>query len=835
MKELSQREGVTLYMTLLAAFQTLLMRYVGQEDIAVGSPIAGRNRAEIEGLIGFFVNTLVLRTNLSGDPSFRELVRRVREVALGAYAHQDLPFEKLVEELHPERHLGQNPLFQVLFALQNAPAVSFELGGLEIVPISLEGRTARFDLEVYVWEKPGSLTCTFAYATDLFDAGTVARMMGHYQTLLEEIAADPNRRISELGILTKGERRQLEEWNETEVEYPRDRTVQGLFEEQVERTPGAEAVICGGERVTYGQLNERANRLAWHLRRRGVGPEVLVGLCVERSVEMVVGLLGILKAGGAYVPLDPAYPKQRVAFMLEDAGAPVVVTQQSLEGSLPEGKFRRVRLDADWPEIVGESSENPPAQASPENVAYVIYTSGSTGTPKGVAIEHHSTVALLAWAKELFSEGELDGVLASTSVCFDLSVFELFAPLVSGGKVVIAKDALELPQLPAAGEVTLVNTVPSAMTELLRVGDLPGSVKTVNLAGEPLGASLVGEILGRGTVGRVFDLYGPTEDTTYSTCAQRSAQGPATIGRPISNKRAYILDGRLAPVPIGVAGDLYVAGAGVARGYLNRPELTAERFVGDPFRAGARMYRTGDRARFLPGGDIQFLGRLDHQVKIRGYRIEIGEIEETLARHPEIRACAIAAWEETSGDKRLVGYVVPRNGSSPSVTQLRGFLKDTLPDYMVPSTFVFLDTLPMTPNGKLDRRALPAPDHTRPELEDAFVAPRNPIEEGLAEIWAQVLGLERIGVEDDFFELGGHSLLATQVVSRIRNAFRLELPLRALFEEPTVAALAVEIEKLQSAGPARRRSPIAAVSRQALAQEEAEVASGESPARPSKP
>ncbi|MDQ2979010.1 MAG: condensation domain-containing protein, partial [Acidobacteriota bacterium] len=509
LKDLSRREGATLYMTLLTAFQALLLRYTGQEDIVVGSPIAGRNRVEIEGLIGFFVNTLVMRTDLSGEPSFRQLLKRVRETTLGAYAHQDLPFEKLVEELQPERDLGQNPLFQVLFALQNAPVSSFELAGLKVTPLPTESRTTRFDLEVHLWEKPGGLTCTFVYGTDLFDAGTVVRMMGHYQTLLESAVSHPDRTVSELALLTESQRNQVVvEWNRTEKEYPRDKTLHGLFEDQAERSPEAVAVVFGRERLTYGQLNERANRLARYLGKRGVEPEVLVGLFVERSLEMVVGVLAILKAGGAYVPLDPAYPKPRLAFMLEDTKAPVVLTQERLSEVLPEGRFQRVRLDADWPEIARESAENTPIQAAPDRLAYVIYTSGSTGTPKGVAIEHHSAVALVAWAREVFSEGELDGVLASTSVCFDLSVFELFAPLAAGGKVVIARDALELPQLVAADEVRLLNTVPSAMTELLRIADLPDSVKTVNLAGEPLAESLVSEILKRGRVTRVFDLYG---------------------------------------------------------------------------------------------------------------------------------------------------------------------------------------------------------------------------------------------------------------------------------------------------------------------------------------
>ncbi|MFY9550790.1 MAG: amino acid adenylation domain-containing protein [Thermoanaerobaculia bacterium] len=796
---LGQREGATLFMTLLAAFKVLLLRHSGQEDIVVGSPVAGRNRSEIEGLIGFFANTLALRTDLSGDPTFRELLGRVREVAIEAYDHQDLPFEKLVEELNPERTLSHSPLFQVMVLMQNGRAAGLRLAGVSVTPLALEGASAKFDLTASFADTGKEIAASLQYNTDLFDAFAVRRMLGHLEVLLGGIAEDPDLRLSQLPLLTTQERHQvLVEWNQTEAELPKDKTVHGLFEEQAERTPEAEAVVFGAERLTYGQLNERANRLGRFLSKRGVGPEVLVGLSVERSLDMVVGLLGILKAGGAYVPVDPRYPRQRVALMLEDTAARVVLTQESLAESLPEGRFEKVRLDGDWAEISRESGENPRGRATARNLAYVIYTSGSTGTPKGVAIEHYSAVALLEWAKEFFSRRELAGVLASASICFDLSVFELFAPLASGGKVVLAQNVLELSRLPAAEEVRLVTTVPSAMTELLRMGALPASVETVTLAGEPLAASLVGEILGSGTVRRVLDLYGPTEDTVFSTGATRTADGPATIGRPLSNERVYILDARLQPLPVGVPGDLYVAGAGVARGYLNRAELTAEKFLSDPYRCGERMYRTGDRARFLPGGDIQFLGRLDHQVKIRGYRVEIGEIEAALARHLEVRACAVAARQEASGDKRLVGYVVARDGAHPTVARLRDFLKMTLPDYMVPSVFIFLEALPLTPNGKVDRRALPNPEPTRPELEGSWVAPRTPIEERLVGIWSLALGVDGIGVEDDFFALGGHSLIATQIISRARNAFQVDLPLRDLFSNPTVARLALVIAQRQA-------------------------------------
>ena len=835
-RRLAQAEKATLFMTLLAAFQVFLLRHSGQEDVVVGSPVAGRNRSDVEGLIGFFVNTLVFRTDLSGDPSFREAIERVRSVAIDAYAHQDVPFEKLVEELNPERTLSHSPLFQVMMILQSSsPDAGPVLPGISVSGLELEGQSAKFDLTASFVDTGERIGVRFQYNPDLFHAETVVRMLSHMEVLLAAIVQDPDRAVSRLPLLTPRERNTvLVEWNDTDAALPPERSVSELFETQAARTPDADAVVFGRERWTYRQLNERSNRLARHLRGLGVGPAVLVGLCLERSPEMVAGILAVLKAGGAYVPLDPAYPPERLAFMLEDAAARVVLTHDHLAGVLPSGLSAvRVRLDADAAEIARQSGENPSALAGPDDLAYVIYTSGSTGTPKGVQVEHRNAVALIAWGRDFFSHGELGGVLASTSVCFDLSIFELLVPLCSGGAAIIARDALELPDLDAASEVTLVNTVPSAMAELLRSGRFPDSVRTINLAGEPLAPALVDAVLRSGAGRRVFDLYGPTEDTTYSTCARRLAEAPATIGRPISNKRIYVLDRHLEPVPIGVAGDLFVAGAGVARGYLGRPDATAERFLADPFRGGAeRMYRTGDRGRHLPDGRIQFLGRLDDQVKVRGYRIELGEIETALSKHPSIRACAVAAREEPSGDKRLVGYVVSRDGAALSPGEIRAFLKTTLPEFMIPSRFLFLEALPLTSNGKVDRRALPEPEASRPELEDAFLAPRNAVEDAVAAIWRQVLGLERIGVRDNFFDLGGHSLLAMQVISRARDAFQVELPLRALFESPTVAGLAAEIEKAKGLEGGARRPPIAAVSRRALATAPAPEEDPEDPEKP---
>ncbi|MDQ3173551.1 MAG: amino acid adenylation domain-containing protein, partial [Acidobacteriota bacterium] len=582
-KRLSQREGTTLFMTLLATFQMLLMRYTSQDDIVVGTPIAGRSQAETENLIGFFVNTLALRTDLSGDPSFKELLARVKEVTLGAYTHQDVPFEKLVEELQPERTLSRTPLFQVMFGLQNIPGQASELSGLRLTGLPLDIGKSQFDLSLFTFEGAEGLSCVLEYSTDLFDASTMIRMLGHFERLLEGIAADPEQRLSKLPLLSEAERHQLlVEWNDTATEYPKNKTIHELFEAQVEQRPDAVAVVFEDQQLTYCELNQRANQVAHYLRARDVKPEVRVGVLMERSAEMVVGILGILKAGGAYVPLDPAYPQERLQFMLEDAQVPMLVTQERLVESLPQHAAEVVCVDRDWEVIAQESAENPASRTSAENLAYVIYTSGSTGRPKGVAIEHHSTVTLLHWARDIYSPEQLAGVLAATSICFDLSVFELFVPLSCGGTIILAENALQLPTLPAAEQVTLINTVPSAIAELVRIGGVPASVRTVNLAGEPLQTQLVQQIYRQDTIRQVFDLYGPSEDTTYSTFTLRSATGRATIGRPIASTEIYILDGGMNPVPVGVPGELYIGGDGLARGYLNRPDLTAEKFIRHP-------------------------------------------------------------------------------------------------------------------------------------------------------------------------------------------------------------------------------------------------------------
>lgn len=792
--ELTQREGATMFMTLLAGFQTLLHRYTGSDDILVGSTVAGRNRTEFEPLIGFFSNTLVLRGDLSGDPSFRTLLSRTREAALGAYAHQDLPFEKLVEELHPERDLSHSPFFQVMFVLQNAPREAAQLAGLEVTRMRIDSGTSKSDLTLNVREREGALQAVVEYNTDLFEAETIRRMLGHYQTLLEGIVANPEQRLSDLPLLTVKERHQLlVEWNQTQREYPRNKCVHELFEEQAGRTPEATAVIFEDKQLTYRQLNERANQLSRYLRGLGVGPDVLVGICVERSMEMVVGLLGILKAGGAYVPLDPKYPKERLAFMLEDARPLALVTQRKLQEVLPSHPAKVVYMEASDEtdaEIGLRFGEERKSRS--DSLAYVLYTSGSTGRPKGVAIEHRSAVAFATWARGVFTDEEFAGVLFSTSICFDLSVFELFVTLGNGGKVILAKNALELATLRAANEVRMINTVPSAIAELVRSGGLPQSVITVNLAGEPLAQSLVEKLYEHGSIRRVFDLYGPTETTTYSTFTLRKQGGKTTIGRPISNTNIYILDPHLRPVPVGIPGELYIAGDGVARGYLNRPELTQERFVPNPFMHGSRtrLYRTGDIARYAQDGTIEYLGRMDHQVKIRGFRVELGEIESALAGLPGVREAAVVARQDVPGDNRLVAYLTAKEGLPLKDSELRGLLRTKLPEYMVPSAFVSLDLFPLTPNGKVDRKALPLPDEMSLKANDSYVAPRTPTEEVLARIWCEILGLKHVGIADNFFELGGHSLLAVRVQVRVEKQFGIRLPLAAFFQAPTVADLA---------------------------------------------
>ncbi|MEH2311071.1 MAG: amino acid adenylation domain-containing protein [Nostoc sp.] len=807
LKQLSQESQATLFMTLLAAFLVLISRYSGQLDIIVGSPIANRNNKSIEQLIGFFTNTIALRGDLSGNPSFTDFLAQVRQTTLSAYAHQDLPFEMLVEKLQPERDLSRNPLVQVLFSLQNDSQSFLDLPGLTTQKMSLPlDEMVRFDLEVNYWEVSGGLEGVWSYNTDLFDAATITRIAQHFQNLLKAIVTNPKAPIAELPLLSQAERQQLlVEWNSTQIDYSQDKCIHQLFEQQVERTPDAIALIFENQKLTYRELNQRANKIAHYLKTLNAKPDVLVGICMERSLEMVIGILAIIKAGGAYVPLDPTYPKERLAFMLADAQVSVLLVQPHLVQELPTHQAQIVCINSHCQEFAAYSPENPTSEVTAENLAYVIYTSGSTGKPKGAMNTHKGLCNRLLWMQDTYQLTATEKVLQKTPFSFDVSVWEFFWTLLTGASLIIAKpgghqDSRYLVQLIAQEKITTLHFVPSMLQVFLEETGLDkcGSIKRVICSGEALSFDLQQRCFERLNA-ELHNLYGPTEaaiDVTFWACQPNSNEKIVPIGRPIANTQIYILDKHLQPVPIGVSGELHVGGVGLARGYWNKPELTQEKFIFNPFEAGKYLYKTGDLARYRSDGNIEYLGRIDHQVKIRGFRIELGEIEALLVSHPTVWENVVVQREDESGDKRLVAYVVPQVEESPTVPELRQFLKAKLPEYMVPSAFVLLESLPLTPNGKVDRRALPKPDLDS-TLREFYAAPRTPTEEMLIQIWAQVLKLEQVGIHDNFFELGGHSLLATQLLSRIRNIFKIELPLRELFVAATVAELAKEIEQLQ--------------------------------------
>ncbi|HEU4562742.1 MAG TPA: amino acid adenylation domain-containing protein, partial [Longimicrobium sp.] len=812
LEALGRGEGATLFMTLLGAFQVLLSKYGGSEDVVVGSPVAGRTRREVEELIGLFLNTLVLRTDLSGDPSFRETLRRVREETLGAFEHQEIPFERLVTELQPGRSLSYSPLFQVMFVLQEAERSAGAAGSLELRRMGAgSSGTSKFDLTLSMVRQAEGLTASLEYNTDLFERGTIQRMLGHLRRVLEEVAADAEVRLSELDLLGEGERALvLEAWNATEVEYPRDRCIHQLFESRADHTPNAVAVVFDGGELTYRELDERANRLAWHLAGMGVGPDARVGLCLERDPEMMVAVLGILKAGAAYVPLDPAYPAERLAYMLEDSAARVLLTEQSVAERLPAGETPVVCLDtdADAAAIARQSATRPRVPVGPEHLAYVIYTSGSTGRPKGVAMPHRPLVNLLAWQEGDWRAPAAAVTLQFATISFDASFHEIFSCWTAGGQVVLIAEALRydpaglLEVMERAGVERLF--MPAvALQQLAEVADargvVPSRLREVQTAGEQL---RVTEPMRRwlGALGApLHNHYGPSE--THVVTALALEGDPAGwpllpgIGGPIANTRCYVLDARLRPVPIGIPGELYLGGDSLARGYLGRPALTAERFSPDPFASvpGARVYRTGDRVRWLADGGIEFLGRTDEQVKIRGFRIEPGEVEAVLSDHPEVRQAVVVVREDAPGDRRLVAYVVAGEPAAVTPAGLRAHLKGRLPEYMVPSAVVVLGSLPLTPSGKVARRGLPVPEHAADA--DRYVAPRTPTEEVLAGIWAEVLRLERVGVEENFFDLGGHSLLIIRLLADIRATFGVDILLRTVFAMPTLEAMAGEIER----------------------------------------
>jgi amino acid adenylation domain-containing protein len=811
----SRQENVTLYMTLLTGFFILLHRYTGMEDFLVGSTDAGRQRPETHGVVGFFVDTVALRADLSGNPTARQVLQRVRQTVIDAVNYGDVPFDRIVQSLDLPRDLSRHPLIQVVF---NAPPqYALELCDLDVSPVPVDLQISRFDLEM-TYADGANRSTGMTWNTDLFNGDTIQRLLGHYAMLLRAVVADPNQPVRQLPLLTEQERHQLlVEWNNTTSEYQSDRCVHQLFEEQGEKTPDAVAVVFEDQKLTYRELNARANQLAHYLRERDVGPEVLVALCMDRSLEMVVGLLAILKAGGAYVPLDPSYPKERLRFMLEDSQAALILTQErlvdmvsepTLGSTLPALRNRVLCLDRDWAMISQESIENLSVQTTAENLAYVTYTSGSTGQPKGVEVPHRGIIRLVCGADYV----QLDSTqvfLQLAPIAFDAATFELWGALLHGAQCVLfpgrQPSPTELGDVLHKHQVNTLWLTASLFNSFIdHAPEILTGVKHLITGGEALSVTHVRRALTRLPETQLLNGYGPTESTTFACtyALPRSIEEAVTsipIGRPIANTTVYILDPYLNPVLIGVVGELYIGGDGLARGYLKRPELTAEKFIPNPFslEPGARLYKTGDLARYLPDGTIEFLGRNDHQVKLRGYRIEMGEIETVLSAHPVVQAAVVLVREDTPGDKQLVAYIMTNQSTSPPLSELRFFLKQTLPEYMLPSAFVFLDRLPLTPNGKIDRKVLPAPDQTRPALAEQYVASRTSVEEILTNIWQDILKLERIGVHDNFFDLGGHSLLATQVVARINKQFHLAVPLRALFEWPTIVALATLIAEQQ--------------------------------------
>ena len=891
---LSQQEGVTLFMTLLAAFQALLYRYTGQTDIAVGSPIANRNRRELEDLIGFFANSLVLRTDLSGNPTFRELLFRVRQVAVGAYAHQDLPFEKLVEELHPERQVSRNPLFQLVFALQNAPIEQLALPGLTLSSYKFEITTARFDLEFYLWEcadnfrslwgdgwqQSEGLRGALVYNTDLFEHDASARMLQHFQTLLAGVVTNQDTHLADLPVLSAAEQHQLlVEWNQTERDYP-ELCIHQLFESIVAQTPEAIAVSFGEQKFTYQQLNSGSNQLADYLRKLGVGCETLVGICMEPSPIMVAGWLGILKAGGAYVPLDPSYPPERLQFMLEDAQVSVLLTQRNFELPIldfrlkttdrdseikqaneppnvsqnhviqnhviqnPKSKIQNLKvvcLERDWEAIALSNEENLINHTTVDNLAYVVYTSGSTGTPKGVAVTHRAVNRLVCNTNYISLEPG-DKVAQCANISFDAATFEIWGALLNGAQLVGINREVTLSPQDFAQEIQQQEIDVLFLTTALFnsvVREVPTAFRSLRyllFGGEAVDVRWVKAVKQHGAPKHLLHVYGPTENTTFTSWyeVQDVAATSIPIGRAIANTQIYLLDAHLKPVPIGVTGEVYVGGDGLARGYLNRPDLTAEKFIPNPFidfgkprisdfglrdtgenlpsshadekpnnlkskiqnLKSERLYKTGDLARYLADGNLEFVGRTDFQVKLRGFRIELGEIETVLNQYPAVEKAVVVVREDETCDRSLVAYIVCNQHLNLKSSELRSFLKAKLPNYMIPSAFVVLEALPLTPNGKIDRQILPAPDFAKAGLPEISQLPRTSVEAELAQIWAEILGLEQVGISDNFFELGGHSLLATQLVSRIRDRTQVKVPLRRIFETPTIAELAQYIEAM---------------------------------------
>ena len=807
LRALAQQHGLTLNTLIQGAWALLLSRYSGETDLVFGVAVSGRPSAlvGVESMVGLFINTLPARVQAPPEAWLLPWLKALQAQQNEARQYDYSPLVQIQEWSGMPRGI---PLFESIVVFQNQPGGAFLQGqgsSLGIHDIRFTGKT-NYPLAL-VAEPELQLWLQIIYDSSRFDSATINRLMGHFQMLLEGLVANPNRRLAELPLLTAAEqRRLLIEWNSTRTDYPREGCIHALFEEQVERTPDAIAIVFEDQQLTFATLNARANQLAHHLQRLGVGPEVLVGICMERCVEMIVGVLGTLKAGGAYAPLDPTYPQTRLAFMLEDTQLSILLTQGQLLTSFPEHRARIVHLDADWGAIVQESKANPGHIAVADNLAYVMYTSGSTGRPKGACIVHRSVVRLVKNTNYASLTAE-EILLQFAPISFDASTFEIWGSLLTGARLVIFPP--HTPSLEELGQALLQHHVTTLWLTAglfhLMVGERLPDLKQVRqllAGGDVLSVPHVQKVLRELGECQVINGYGPTENTTFTTCHPMTSDSPlgasVPIGRPIANTQVYVLDSHLRLLPIGVPGELYIGGDGLARGYLNRPDLTAERFIPHPVsnEIGSRLYRTGDLVRYRLDGSLEFLGRRDSQVKLRGFRIELKEIETVLRQHPAVWETVVLAREDGPGEKRLVAYVVGDSERTPTISELYRFLRDKLPEYMVPSSFVMLKALPLMPNGKVDRRVLPAPDQARPELGGAFVAPSTPVEAKLASIWAQVLGIEKVGVTDNFFELGGHSLLATRLFSRLRQVFQIELPLHLLFEAPTVAGLAKSIEAI---------------------------------------
>jgi amino acid adenylation domain-containing protein len=790
LKALGRREQATFFMVLLAALQVLIARYTQKDDISIGTPIANRSHPEIEGLIGFFVNTLVLRGDLSGDPSFRELLRRIRRTTLEAFENQDLPFEKFVGTVRAERSQAHSPLFQVLLIHQNTPSPTFIVPGLSVKPFRFDSGVSKFDLTLAVREEVHGLSCMLEYNSDLFNANRIERLAEHLLVLLRAIADEPERKLSELPLLTGMERRQIVEWNDTQADYPADACLHELFEAQAKNTPGAVALEFNGERLTYSELDQRSAQFSHRLQALGVGPNVPVAVYVERSIEMIIALLGILKASGAYLPVDLSFPQERVAFMLEDAQPRVLVTVRRLLANLPSHQAEVVCVD----DFVAPDQVVEGQSAEPRHLAYIIYTSGSTGKPKGVEICHRSVVNFLTSMRAAPGLDARDTLLSVTTPSFDIFGLEIWLPLTTGAKVVIvspetARDGKELRAAIQRCGATVMQATPSTWRLLLETGWEGDPKFKILCGGEAWPPHLAEQLLPR--CGSLWNMYGPTETTIWSAVYPVVRGERVLLGRPIANTQFYVVDARLQLLPVGVPGELLIGGDGVARGYWNRPELTAAKFIPDCFgsRGDSRLYRTGDLVRYLPDGNLEFLGRIDQQVKIRGFRIELEEIESVLLSHSGVCQAAVIVRED--GEKQLVAYVVPAEESECTTANLRDHLKRKLPDYMVPTAYVSLPALPLTPNRKLDRKALPAPDaDIATTLSGGYAPPDNETEQKIASIWQDVLKVTHVGRDDNFFDLGGHSLLMVRVNSRLREAFSKEVSMVDMFGFTTIRALA---------------------------------------------